>query len=181
VRLLRGHARGRFRTVGQFSSAAVRGTQWETEDRCDGTLTVDHTGVVDTTTGTLTFSLKSGQSALGYCFPPSGTPQTRQFCIIEISQPADGIFGFGLGLRRADTAYDLCIRAPSGTLRCRHFPLSAPGSAGVRTSAVVCTQDEGPGRYVARWLLAGHVLGIPLPFTATRPRPALHPPCISQP
>ena len=181
LRLLRGHAHGSFRTVGRFSSAAVRGTQWETVDRCDGTLTVDRTGIVDTTTGTLAFSLKAGQSALGYCFPPSGTPQTRQFCIIEISQPADGLFGFGIGVRRADTAYDLCLRGPSGTTRCRHFPLSAPDAAGVRTSAVVCTQDEGRGRYVARWLLAGRVLGVPLPFTATRPRPALHPPCISQP
>ena len=39
VRRLRGNAKGRFRTRGRYSSATVRGTVWETTDRCDGTLT----------------------------------------------------------------------------------------------------------------------------------------------
>jgi CSLREA domain-containing protein len=39
VRRLRANARGRFRTRGRNSSATVRGTVWETIDRCDGTLT----------------------------------------------------------------------------------------------------------------------------------------------
>jgi hypothetical protein len=39
VRRLRSSARGRFRTSGRNSSATVRGTAWETLDRCDGTLT----------------------------------------------------------------------------------------------------------------------------------------------
>jgi hypothetical protein len=39
VRRLRSSARGRFRTRGRNSSATVRGTVWETVDRCDGTLT----------------------------------------------------------------------------------------------------------------------------------------------
>jgi hypothetical protein len=39
IRRLRSNARGRFRTRGRNSSATVRGTVWETIDRCDGTLT----------------------------------------------------------------------------------------------------------------------------------------------
>jgi hypothetical protein len=39
VRRLRANARGRFRTQGRNSAATVRGTIWDTVDRCDGTLT----------------------------------------------------------------------------------------------------------------------------------------------
>jgi hypothetical protein len=39
VRRLWGDGKGRFRTRGRYSSAAVRGTRWLTVDRCDGTLT----------------------------------------------------------------------------------------------------------------------------------------------
>jgi DNA-binding beta-propeller fold protein YncE len=38
-RRLWGNARGRFRSRGRYSSAAVRGTRWLVEDRCGGTLT----------------------------------------------------------------------------------------------------------------------------------------------
>jgi len=44
--LLRGSAKGRFRTTGRFSAATVRGTDWGVRDRCDGTLTVVRAGVV---------------------------------------------------------------------------------------------------------------------------------------
>ncbi len=44
--LLRGVAKGRFRTTGRFSAATVRGTDWGVRDRCDGTLTVVRRGVV---------------------------------------------------------------------------------------------------------------------------------------
>jgi hypothetical protein len=39
IRRLRADTRGRFRTSGRNSAATVRGTRWETIDRCDGTLT----------------------------------------------------------------------------------------------------------------------------------------------
>jgi hypothetical protein len=39
IRRLRSNASGRFRTRGRHSAATVRGTVWETSDRCDGTLT----------------------------------------------------------------------------------------------------------------------------------------------
>jgi hypothetical protein len=182
LRLLHASAHGRFRTVGRYGSGTVRGTEWQTIDRCDGTLTVDTRGSVETTTGTLKFLLKPGQSALGYCLPANATPQTRKVCVVEVSQPADGLFGFGIGIRRAATSYQLCIRAPSGIERCRQFPLSAPNAAGVSTSAVVCPQDEGAGSYFVRWLVAGQQVGVTLPFMATLPAP---PPgqtgCISRP
>jgi hypothetical protein len=43
------HARdhgGRFRTRGRYSAGTVRGTAWDTIERCDGTLTVVHRGIV---------------------------------------------------------------------------------------------------------------------------------------
>jgi hypothetical protein len=44
--LLRGTAKGRFRTTGRFAAATVRGTDWGVRDRCDGTQTVVRSGVV---------------------------------------------------------------------------------------------------------------------------------------
>jgi sugar lactone lactonase YvrE len=38
VRQLWGIGKGSFRTKGKYASATVRGTQWNTSDRCDGTL-----------------------------------------------------------------------------------------------------------------------------------------------
>jgi hypothetical protein len=45
-RRLRGDARGRFRTIGRFSTTTVTGTIWLTADRCDGTLTSVTRGTV---------------------------------------------------------------------------------------------------------------------------------------
>jgi alpha-tubulin suppressor-like RCC1 family protein len=44
--LLRASGKGSFRTTGRWASATVRGTVWDTADRCDGTLTTVHRGVV---------------------------------------------------------------------------------------------------------------------------------------
>lgn len=46
VRRVWGSGKGKYRTRGRYSSATVRGTQWKTEDRCDGTLTTVDEGVV---------------------------------------------------------------------------------------------------------------------------------------
>jgi hypothetical protein len=45
--LLRGNARGRFRTAGRFAAGTVRGTDWGVRDRCDGTLVLVRRGVLD--------------------------------------------------------------------------------------------------------------------------------------
>ena len=57
---------GSFRTKGRYSAATVRGTQWVTEDRCDGTLTKVKRGkvsVVDFHTRK-TITLHAGQHYL---------------------------------------------------------------------------------------------------------------------
>jgi hypothetical protein len=46
IRRLRGNASGRYRTRGRYSAATVRGTIWDTIDRCDGTLTKVRRGTV---------------------------------------------------------------------------------------------------------------------------------------
>jgi hypothetical protein len=38
---------GKFTTRGKYSAGTVRGTIWDTSDRCDGTLTTVHRGTVD--------------------------------------------------------------------------------------------------------------------------------------
>jgi alpha-tubulin suppressor-like RCC1 family protein len=46
IDLLRANVKGKFRTSGHYAAATVRGTAWDMIDRCDGTLTVVHRGVV---------------------------------------------------------------------------------------------------------------------------------------
>ena len=49
VRRLFANGKGRFRTKGRYSAAVVRGTNWLTADRCDGTLTQVKQGKVTVT------------------------------------------------------------------------------------------------------------------------------------
>jgi Ca2+-binding RTX toxin-like protein len=46
VRILWANGKGKFRTKGRYASATVRGTNWETIDRCDGTLIKVRRGAV---------------------------------------------------------------------------------------------------------------------------------------
>jgi Ca2+-binding RTX toxin-like protein len=46
VRILWANGKGKFRTKGRYASATVRGTNWETVDRCDGTLIKVRKGAV---------------------------------------------------------------------------------------------------------------------------------------
>lgn len=64
--LLRGKAKGLFRTRGRFAAATVRGTEWGVRDRCDGTLTVVTRGVVAVRDFTLhkTVIVKTGHTYL---------------------------------------------------------------------------------------------------------------------
>jgi hypothetical protein len=64
--LLRGSAKGHFRTVGRFSAATVLGTNWGVRDLCDGTVTVVRTGVVtiDDFVNHKTVVVRAGQSYL---------------------------------------------------------------------------------------------------------------------
>jgi hypothetical protein len=66
VRALWGRGKGHFRTRGRYSSATVRGTNWLTVDRCDGTLTQVATGTVSVIDFTLkkTVSVGAGKTYL---------------------------------------------------------------------------------------------------------------------
>jgi hypothetical protein len=46
IALLHANVKGRFRTRGRYSSGTVRGTMWDTVERCDGTLTRVSRGAV---------------------------------------------------------------------------------------------------------------------------------------
>jgi hypothetical protein len=61
-----GNGKGKFRTSGKYSSATVRGTIWQTVDRCDGTLTVVKRGTVSVrdTKRRKTITVKAGHSYL---------------------------------------------------------------------------------------------------------------------
>ncbi len=64
--LLQARVNGNFRTVGRFSAATVRGTEWTTTEQCDGTLTRVQQGVVqvqDFHTGK-TVAVSAGQTLL---------------------------------------------------------------------------------------------------------------------
>jgi uncharacterized repeat protein (TIGR01451 family) len=66
VRSLWGSAKGKFRTRARYSSATVRGTIWQTVDRCDGSLTKVVESVVDVQdfVKKKTVTLTAGQSYL---------------------------------------------------------------------------------------------------------------------
>jgi hypothetical protein len=49
LQTLHASVHGRFRTRGRYSAGTVRGTIWDTVDRCDGTLTIVTRGTVDVT------------------------------------------------------------------------------------------------------------------------------------
>jgi hypothetical protein len=49
VRRLWGKGKGRFRTRGKYGAAAIRGTTWLVQDRCDGTVIVVRVGSVTAT------------------------------------------------------------------------------------------------------------------------------------
>ena len=70
VRLLQASAHGHFRTTGRYSAATVRGTKWQTIDRCDGTLTVDTKGIVETTMGDADVLAQAGANSDRLLLPP---------------------------------------------------------------------------------------------------------------
>jgi uncharacterized repeat protein (TIGR01451 family) len=60
VRSLWGVGKGKFATKSRFSSATVRGTNWLTVDRCDGSLTVVREGIIEIFDVTLNRTVRIG-------------------------------------------------------------------------------------------------------------------------
>jgi hypothetical protein len=155
-RRLFGRAHGHFRSRGRSSSATVKGTDWLTEDRCDGTLTKNKStnpkSKVDTATqDRLHFELDPGQTITYYCNVLAITPST--YCLILLAQPADGIIAGGILTTVQTPDYDLCVQAPDGSQGCdRNIPLTQPDEKGFRQAVFACPVRQ-VGRYVFAWSL----------------------------
>ncbi|MDX6674944.1 MAG: hypothetical protein QOH11_2362, partial [Solirubrobacteraceae bacterium] len=159
LRRLRGSAHGRYRTRGRYSAATVRGTVWNTEDRCDGTL-------IDVSRGSASASdlgaarlVRPNESFIAWCSP------TGDYC--KNAQSFGRTARLRLGTFAFEGPYGLCVTAPDASRACRNFPLSRPDRFGIMSSSVAWEAsfpNRGPGIYQAEWSLGGTRLGPVLPF-----------------
>jgi hypothetical protein len=178
-RRLWGRGKGRFRTRGRNGTATVRGTQWLTEDLCEGTMTTTRSGVVATNSTELDLerSLKPGQSVIYYCNTDGVPGLSSLYCVLVLSQPADNLFGFGIATAGTpDDQYQLCIQEPDGQVGCDNFPFG-PEEDGIKAGGVGCFPRQ-QGSHIAAWGIEGQILPIPLPFESSQGGDAL---CVSSP
>jgi hypothetical protein len=175
LRTLHGHAHGRFRTRGTYAAATVRGTDWTTTDRCDGTYLADNHGSVDTETNNGVVSsptLSAGESSVYRCSAQGLAPVSSSYCIavegfvqhvLLNGRPAT-LYKYvaALGTKSpAGELTDLCITTPSRATTCTQYPLAPPDPAGYRSSTVGCYTREA-GDYSVTYRLGGVPLGAPL-------------------
>ena len=187
LRLLHSRAHGRFRTRGKYAAATVRGTQWTTMDRCDGTGITDHAGRVmsQTRNAPLQFELAPGQS-IGYRCSRSGAPPVSTgYCLAVLAQDTTVVVGghktrvvlyaAGLITMSPDDETDLCVTGPTGKEACTPYPLSPADRFGFREAIVGCVPNEGAGDYEIGWRVRGAALGAPLSYHAPAPAASLSP------
>src|SRR5262249_42123617 len=88
LRLLHGTAHGRFRTVGRYAAATVRGTAWTTTDACGGTMISDHRGQVDTQSNIaeLSYSLIPGAQSIYRCDAQGQPPVSNSYCLAALTE-----------------------------------------------------------------------------------------------
>lgn len=177
---------GRFRTRGSYAAATVRGTEWTTTDRCEGTHIVDHAGQVATQarSSSLTFPLKPGQTVEYRCSPNGQPPVSTAYCVAILTDDTtllvNGhrerffIYTTGLSTKSPDEQNDQCVTGPQRT-ECTTFPLAPPDQFGFRTSITGCMPDQGAGDYSVSWRLRGVVLGAPLSFHSPIADPFVNP------
>jgi hypothetical protein len=186
LRLLHGMAHGRFRTLGRYAAATVRGTDWTTTEGCGGTRIGDRSGQVATQTNNAPLSnpLGPGQQAVYRCVPHGEPPVSSAYCIVVLTTDTTAVingrrvrefdFGTGLATKSPDETYDLCIAGPKRTV-CTTYPLGPPVLSGFRISAVACVPQQGPGDYVLTWKVRGVALGARLSFHSPIAAPVLRP------
>jgi hypothetical protein len=187
LRLLHARAHGRFRTRGRYAAATVRGTQWTTMDRCDGTQVADHAGRVmsQTRNAPLQFELDPGQS-IGYrCSPAGAPPVSTGYCLAVLAQDTTVVVGghktrvvlyaAGLITMSPDDQTDLCVTGPTGNTTCTPYPLAPVDQFGFREAIVGCVPSEGAGDYEIGWRVRGVALGAPLTYHAPAPAASLGP------
>lgn len=175
LRTLHGRAHGRFRTVGSFAAATVRGTDWTTVDRCDGTFVADNRGLVETAASTKAVSsatLTSGETSVYRCAPRGLHPVSSSYCVLVegfvqhavLNGRPSTLYKYvaALGTKSAGNEQaDLCITTPSRRSACTQYPLAPPDPAGYRSSTVGCYTTEA-GDYAITYRLGGVSLGAPL-------------------
>jgi hypothetical protein len=176
LRRLHSKVSGNFRTQGDYASVTVRGTEFTTEDRCDGTFVVDEEGSVTVRDRAgqepARGALHPGDTSLTICRPP-GTVQNfygtgGDYCVDLTSEPKAGVYGFGIITRRPARTFGVCVRGPSGRRHCQEADFWPSGEAGVREQIIVCSQEGGTGPHVANYLIDGK-LAAELRFDATVP------------
>ena len=156
-RRLFGNAHGRFRTRGRNSSATVRGTQWLTEDNCNGTKvsnsSPNQTSKVETETRDLEFDLEPGQTATGYCNKFVIEPDT--YCVVLLAQSADGLIAGGIITQVDVASYQFCVLAPNMQGGCTDpLPLSADDEDSFRQAVFACPVRQ-VGDFEFGWSIDG--------------------------
>lgn len=184
-RRLWGRGKGRFRTRGRNGTATVRGTNWLTEDLCEGTMATTRSGEVEANATDVELSrlLEPGQSVLYSCNTGGFTNSIGQqlsslYCLVVLSQPADNLFGFGIATigTQADS-YGLCLLRPDQQIGCDTFPFG-PEEGGIKAGGVGCFPAT-QGTYYVGWYLGDELLPVPLPFDSTKANE--QPICVSSP
>jgi hypothetical protein len=189
LRLLHSSAHGKFRTVGRYAAATVRGTAWTTADSCGGTMISDHRGQVDTQSSNaeLSYSLNPGAQTIYRCDAQGQPPVSSAYCLAVLTQDITSLvdgqpvrsFDFVTGVATASTAdvAQLCIAGPQQNV-CTDYPLTPTDRSGFRLGLAGCVPGQGPGDYSLTWMVDGVALGAPLAFTA--PVGAASQPCLTE-
>jgi hypothetical protein len=187
LRLLHARAEGRFRTRGQYAAATVRGTQWTTMDRCDGTQIADHHGRVmsQTRDAPLRFELAPGNSIEYRCSHGGAPPVSSGYCLAVLAEDTTVVisgrktrvvlYAAGLITMSPDDQSDLCVTGPTGKTTCTPYPLAPVDRFGFREAIVGCVPTEGAGDYEIGWRVRGVALGAPLTYHAPAPPVSLSP------
>jgi hypothetical protein len=189
LRLLHGSAHGKFRTVGRYAAATVRGTAWTTADGCGGTVISDHRGQVATQSNNaeLSYSLTPGAQTIYRCDAHGQLPVSSAYCLAVLTEDSTSIvngqpvrsFDFVTGVVTESTAdvAQLCISGPEQSV-CTDYPLTPPDRLGFRFGLAGCLPSQGPGDYSLTWMVNGVALGAPLVFRA--PVGAQAQPCLTE-
>jgi hypothetical protein len=189
LRLLHGSAHGKFRTVGRYAAATVRGTRWTTTDACGGTMISDHRGQVATQSSNaeLSYSLNPGAQSTYRCDAHGQAPVSSAYCLAVLTEDMTSIvngqpvrsFDFVTGVATESSAdvAQLCTAGPQQTV-CTDYPLTPPDRGGFRIALAGCVPVQGPGDYSLTWTIEGVALGAPLAFRA--PVGAEFQPCLTE-
>jgi hypothetical protein len=137
---------------------------WRVSDECDGTRTTANTGAVVLTTPERHRVLYPGSSAVDFCHPPQTT--RPQYCLRVDSLPSADSFAFGLLLRGRQARYQLCVSRIGGLGRCAGYPMTYVSRITAAVGVVECDRTLPSGKFLARWRIGGHQLGVPLSFTS---------------